>query len=413
MKRTTQRARLLLLLALLTALAGCSLLEIKSQTERLQVAATLQGEVRGPAERNGPLNVLIFEIVHGTPIYEGAAYADEAGRYRFHVTPGTYLISAHIDVNRDGSYQRGEPVAKLPPGQFQTVSPGQALDAPVLEISTDANAALSLDASVRASAFHENIGKVTSLDAPIFSPDNYAMGLWRPFDFMGTVGGGLFLLEPYDEGKIPVLFVHGINGGPTDWQTTIASLDTKRFQPWVFYYASGLQLDIVSDSLLQSVVELQKRHRYQRLIVAAHSMGGLVTRDFVRKCQAQHPHHQKMLKLVMTVNSPLGGMRSAATGVKASPIVVQSWKDVAQGSEFINKLTEWPWPEDIPYHLVFSHADGKAHDGVVALAEQIPRPIQKNATRMHGFVNSHTGTLHDPQFIELFNALLAGAAGRP
>jgi len=95
----------------------------------------------------------------------------------------------------------------------------------------------------------------------------------------------------------------------------------------------------------------------------------------------------------------MAGMPSAASGVKNSPIIVPSWRDIAENNEFLKDLHSWDWPSEIPYYVVFSYADGVADDGVVALNSQIPFKLQKEAIRMYGFNNSHVGTLDDKKLL--------------
>src|SRR5262249_61670201 len=71
------------------------------------------------------------------------------------------------------------------------------------------------------------------------------------FDLMGMLRGtnmmektGLYFLEPYDPTRIPVVFVHGLMSSPYTWVKTINGLQQdpelrKRYQPWVFGYATG------------------------------------------------------------------------------------------------------------------------------------------------------------------------------
>ncbi|MCK5191587.1 MAG: hypothetical protein KAR12_16195 [Methylococcales bacterium] len=82
------------------------------------------------------------------------------------------------------------------------------------------------------------------------------------------------------------------------------------------------------------------------------------------------------------------------------------WRDVATGSQFIKGLNDWGWPEDIPYHLIFSYKTGSSDDGTVPLRSQIPMQLQTEVTRVYGFNNSHVGTLNDAAFLTLFNSIL-------
>jgi len=186
--------------------------------------------------------------------------------------------------------------------------------------------------------------------------------------------------------------------GPTLWSQVIETLDTNHFQPWVFYYPSGLRLDVISDYLAEAVSKVQSQYGFKHFYVVAHSMGGLVTRSFVKKYVERAPENKKFLSLVMTVNSPMGGMGAAASGVEHSPIIVPSWRDVEPQSEFVKNLYQWNWPEEIPYHLIISYLDGKGGDGVVPLQSQAQLKLQAEAARIYVFNNEHSGTLFDKEF---------------
>ena len=74
------------------------------------------------------------------------------------------------------------------------------------------------------------------------SAESGSLGLRQPFEFLANVGIGVFLLEPYDPKRIPVLFVSGAGGNPWEWRALIDALDHSRYQPWVFVYPSGQRL---------------------------------------------------------------------------------------------------------------------------------------------------------------------------
>jgi pimeloyl-ACP methyl ester carboxylesterase len=261
-------------------------------------------------------------------------------------------------------------------------------------------------------AIWNNTGSVVTLDDPRFGRENYAMGLWKPVDFLNQAEGGLFFLQEYQQNKLPVILVHGVNGGPLDWENVITGLNKEHFQPLVAYYPSGLRLDMISDYLVEAITMLQEKHGFSDYAVVAHSMGGLVTRSFVKKYVRHSKENSQKLKLVMTVNSPMAGMSAAAAGVEHSPIVVPSWRDVEPNSEFLKDLHTWEWPKDIPYHLVISYTDGKSSDGVVSLQSQSPMRLQSEATRMYIFNDDHVGTINNDKFIETLNMVLSTALTR-
>ena len=181
-------------------------------------------------------------------------------------------------------------------------------------------------------------------------------------------------------------------------------MDREKFQPWLLYYPSGSRLDMISNYMMEVGITLWNRHKFEQLYIVAHSMGGLVARSYIMK--HIESKNRVQIALSITINSPMKGMESAKSGVEYSPIVVPSWRDVAKDSEFIQKITAWNLPEDIPYHLVFSYQSGEDGDGVVSLESQIPVGLQVEAEKIYGFNSGHASILQDEIFITRFNAIL-------
>ena len=77
---------------------------------------------------------------------------------------------------------------------------------------------------------------VASLDDDFFDPGYGVMGLYNPSKFLEHTQGYFFGLEPLDEEKTQLLFVHGVTGTPRDWKFLVDGIDRSRFQPWFFYY---------------------------------------------------------------------------------------------------------------------------------------------------------------------------------
>lgn len=398
----------LLYLYMALLLSACSLPEIKKQSEIIDSLGEIRGEVNVSVEAEGPVHVILFEKNNGYFDMVDHYPVSDDGKYVLHVIPDTYFIAAYVDTNNDEIYQFGEPASYLGIMDVEpigiSVNAGEKIVAESLIISGSIKSRDSEYTKWSYPKYDENIGRVVSLDDPIFHRENAAMGLWRPLDFIDKVGGGLFFLQEFDEEKIPVLFIHGANGTALDWKEVIGSMDRERFQPWVLYYPSGGRLDMISNYMIQAMTTLKNRHKIQKLYVIAHSMGGLLARSYIMK----HADSESTVKIAlsMTINSPMQGMGSAKSGVEYSPIIVPSWRDVAEDSEFIQKITVWTWPVDIPYHLVFSYESGEGDDGVVSLESQIPLKLQAEAEKIYGFNSSHAGVLQDRKFITRFNTIL-------
>lgn len=99
-----------------------------------------------------------------------------------------------------------------------------------------------------------------------------------------TVGPvGIFFLDKYDPNRIPVLFVYGAAGSAQDWRSFFDKIDRRKYQPWFSHYPTGRDLAESGSSLNRSVMLLQSYYGFRKIHVVAHSMGGLVSRDFILK----------------------------------------------------------------------------------------------------------------------------------
>jgi len=416
MKRIVHR--IITFIVCLLLISGCSLGEIRKQIHITENLGIIKGTVELTSSQEGAIIVRRYSLEEGVYVYESFERPAANGEYSFYVVPGTYYIAAFVDINRDAMYQPGEAgdyhgsesgtPAAVHVGSGQTVTVGTITIAGKLSAESG-----DTESRVDISPSKKNIGRVVSLDDAMFDRANYSTGMWKPIQFLTRVGGGLLFLQEYQAGKIPILFVHGMNGGPTDWEAAIRNLDNQHFQPWILYYPSGIRLDIISDYLVTAIIDLHHIYNFKQLYVVSHSMGGLVSRSFVQKYLDRFPEDKELISLVMTVNSPMNGMNSAVSGVKNSPIVVPAWRDAATDSAFPQDINAWEWPDEIPYHLVFSYKTGGSNDGVVHLQSQIPLKLQSEAVRMYGFNNTHTGTLNDAAFLELFNMILADSLANP
>jgi len=404
------------LILVVIGISGCSFAKqlkqkvdaVRQQVQTIDQRGSIAGKVVNRSGRSGPILASLLKREDGFVRWIDAYPVSGNDAYKFFGIPGSYTVGAFVDANRDGEYQTSEPATylgedqKLPTFFELRADKKNSLQTLVIKntLAPELSARIVYDTNQALQAS----GRVVSLRDRMFSRENARLGMWQPLDFTERVGGGLFLLKEYRQNRIPVIFVHGITGTPVDWKKPIRALDPKRFQPLVFYYASGLPLDAVSEFLLKTVNKLQSRHRFPEFYVAAHSMGGLVTRSFVKKyVDGGNPAR---IGLVMTANSPMQGLKSAQTGVNYFPIVIPAWRDVAYQSEFVKSLHDWSWPTDIPYHLVFSYLPGEKGDGVVELESQIPRSLQQEASGVYGFQAEHTELLRKRDFVTLFNKLM-------
>jgi len=96
--------------------------------------------------------------------------------------------------------------------------------------------------------------------------------------------------DPYADGKIPVVFVHGTDSHPSTWANMVNDLQydreiRERFHFWFFEYDSGNPILYSAMLLRRSLNEAESRFRSEygpgcldEMVVIGHSQGGLLTK---------------------------------------------------------------------------------------------------------------------------------------
>jgi pimeloyl-ACP methyl ester carboxylesterase len=342
------------------------------------------------------------------------------GEYEIRSAKAPHYFFGFADMNRDLRFQADEPY-------------GWAAGGDIVQRGGDATVDIDVTILPRPSEQHafprmlvdeplenhlnnyarHNIGTVSSLDDPLFSNTQGKKGLWQPFAFVEDGGMGIHFLQPYDASKIPVLFVHGINGAPQNFSAVIEQLDKSRFQPWIVSYPSGLNLSWLSRGMFQFVEALHRQYRFDELHVVAHSMGGLVSRGSLNLCTQVHTCDY--LRSYTTISTPWNGVASARSGVKWAPEVVPVWHDLDPESEFVTTLFETPLPNNVSHHLIFGFRQdsilaSESSDGVISLASQLRPHAQEQARTLRGYDEGHVSILRSAAVISEINEILLGDA---
>ena len=254
-----------------------------------------------------------------------------------------------------------------------------------------------------------NIGTISPLDSALFSAGQAEKGLWRPFEFTEDGGAGIHFLEPYDAKKVPVLFVHGINGTPRNFNNLIATLDTSRYQAWVVSYPSGMRLSWLARGIYQIIEVLHVQLKFDEMHVVAHSMGGLVSKGTLNIC-AQN-RSCEYLRSYTTISTPWNGVASAENGTNWSPTVIPVWWDLVPSSEYITTLFDTPLPEGLSYHLLFGYRHDRlfgaeSSDGVIKLTSQLRHEAQGRADSIFGYDEGHVSILDSDATAQKVGAIL-------
>lgn len=256
---------------------------------------------------------------------------------------------------------------------------------------------------------------IGSLEDARFSAANIRQGVWSPGEFARDARGGIFFVDPPVAGRAAVLFIHGINGSPRDFSFLIARLDRRRFQPCVFFYASGSSLGRISRDLSADIGELRRRYRITSLVIVGHSIGGLIARDMVLN---QSAHAGVDIPVLITMSAPWGGVPSAGIGVRFSPVVIDSWRDIAADSAYLQSLfvdargEARVLPGSMRHYLLFSYRKswssfGLSGDAVTSVASQLFRTAQEQAYRVYGFDVSHSEILRNAGVAEVLDEALS------
>jgi pimeloyl-ACP methyl ester carboxylesterase len=222
----------------------------------------------------------------------------------------------------------------------------------------------------------------------------------------------VYVLEQYDRRRTPVLFIHGVNGSPHDFQYLLDRLDRDRYQPWLVRYADDDGLEPVTEQLQEALAELKARYGVRSVAIVAYSMGGLIARDLLlRRQRAGLP----AVPLLITLSTPWDGHPGAAIGARFA--LVPAWRDMAPGSAYLTSLfgdgrgARRKLPHETQHHLLFSYRKGRVSlgasgDEVVSVASQLLESAQAQAARIYGFDVTHTGILHDAGVAALVEELL-------
>jgi pimeloyl-ACP methyl ester carboxylesterase len=95
---------------------------------------------------------------------------------------------------------------------------------------------------------------------------------------------GLYLLEPYDPNRIPVVYVHGLLSSGYTWLNVSNAVRAdpqirKRYQVWIFFYPTGNPILYSALRLREDLALAQKKYGLEHgIVLIGHSMGGILCR---------------------------------------------------------------------------------------------------------------------------------------
>jgi pimeloyl-ACP methyl ester carboxylesterase len=126
-------------------------------------------------------------------------------------------------------------------------------------------------------------------------------GSIRSYEYLGVATpalyqrrAGIYAIDPYQPGKIPVLLIHGLWSGPHVWAAMLNTLRSDpvlraRFQFWILLYPSGSSLPVAAQSVRQSLRQIRRTFdpggtdsALDQMVVLGKSTGGLVAKMLVQ-----------------------------------------------------------------------------------------------------------------------------------
>ncbi|WP_198343200.1 lipase family protein [Oleiphilus messinensis] len=169
----------------------------------------------------------------------------------FNITPNThyglnlparrYQLLVMADLNRNNQFEHDEVIGQKQLEVTLEHIPNKVLGKMDIELNSPTSVVdfAAIEAPVT-SDIEESIfypaGSLRPLNDPFFSREMSTLGLYHPAAFLESSPNMFYALEEDLSYKIPVIFVHGINGSPREFSSLIENRDRSRYKPWFFYY---------------------------------------------------------------------------------------------------------------------------------------------------------------------------------
>ncbi len=379
-------------------LTACSPAALRQNIELDINASLLGGFVHADPQNQGPIILTAYSDNNGKIQVAGRVRLPQSGAFYLPVPSGMYYLTAFQDSNENEVYDPHEVWARFgAPDLINAASQHFVSDLNLFLGAENKNNHPRLDNARinKRNMLNQALAGKTVLASVLFERSTHVgLGFVKPYYFLSRMGANIWFIEAYSPEKIPILFIHGSGGSPADWQYFAEHLDRSAYQPWFFYYPSGLPLEFSAKILALKIQELHSKYKYDKMAVVAHSMGALVARSLLVQSQKRFPY----IELFVSLSAPWGGVESAKLGAQKSPLKVASWRDIATDSYFINALYEHRLPETVRHYLLFGYKSNgipefQDNDGVVRLKSMLDNRAQQEAVRVYGFNENHASIL--------------------
>ncbi len=181
----------------------------------------------------------------------------------------------------------------------------------------------------------------------------------------------VYLLEPFDPRKIPVILVHGLWSSPMTWMEMFNDLRAvpeirERYQFWFYLYPTGQPFWVSAADFRDDLQEVQRTLDPQtaapplkRMVLVGHSMGGLVSMmqtlemgDRLWRLVSNKPFEE--LKAEPAVKAELSRIAFFTPNRSVARVITIGTPH--HGSKFANEYTRWLGQKliDMPFKLASS-----------------------------------------------------------
>jgi pimeloyl-ACP methyl ester carboxylesterase len=127
------------------------------------------------------------------------------------------------------------------------------------------------------------------LNQPQFQDNHLStVGLLRPDEAKQLQG--LYMLEPFDPGKMPIVMVHGLWSSPITWMEMYNDLRSdplvrQHYQFWFYLYPTGQPFWVSATQMREDLAMMRReldptrqKPALDQMVLVGHSMGGLVSK---------------------------------------------------------------------------------------------------------------------------------------
>ncbi len=122
---------------LLVALTGCQVLNLDHSASEREPSGLLYGRITAAAQVSGPFIVEAIDRERGTIAHR--VFIEQEGAFRMRIDAGAYKFIAFADHNRDGRFDRSEPVS-VRMALDSPIRDGDVIELPALDIRTQSTA---------------------------------------------------------------------------------------------------------------------------------------------------------------------------------------------------------------------------------------------------------------------------------